>query len=131
STEGKERDLSDNNAYTLDDIKREDFARFLWVFYNPKYSLYEAPFETWLSVLQPAARWSFCNVKELTVHELEKIQIEPVDKIAIYHEYSIDKLFLVPAYIAVCKKDKPLTFTEDMQLMMDTVLHVVVAEVRT
>lgn len=130
SAEGEERGSSDNNAYTLDDVKSEDFARFLWVFYNPKYSLYEAPLETWLSILHLANRWSFCNVKELTVRELEKIEIEPVDKIAIYHEHSINKLFLIPAYIAVCKRDKPLTFSEGMQLGMETVLRIADARER-
>ncbi|KAG2104062.1 uncharacterized protein F5147DRAFT_271556 [Suillus discolor] len=130
SAEGEERGSSDNNAYTLEDVKSEDFARFLWVFYNPKYSLYEAPLETWLSILHLANRWSFNNVKELTVRELEKIQIEPVDKMAIYHEYSINKLFLIPAYIAVCKRDKPLTFAEGMQLGMETVLRVADARER-
>lgn len=130
SSEGEERGSSDNNAYTLDDVKSEDFARFLWVFYNPKYSLYEAPLETWLSILHLANRWSFCNVKELTVRELEKIPIEPVDKIAIYHEYSINKLFLIPAYIAVCKRDKPLSFSEGIKLGMETVLRVADARER-
>lgn len=130
SAEGEERGSSDNNAYTLEDVKSEDFARFLWVFYNPKYSLYEAPLETWLSILHLANRWSFNDVKELTVRELEKIQIEPVDKIATYHEYSINKLFLIPAYIAVCKRDKPLTFAEGMQLGMETVLRVADARER-
>ncbi|KAG1836088.1 hypothetical protein DFJ58DRAFT_191183 [Suillus subalutaceus] len=130
SSEGEERGSSDNNAYTLDDVKSEDFARFLWVFYNPKYSLYEAPLETWLSILHLANRWSFCNVKELTVRELEKISIEPVDKIAIYHEYSINKLSLIPAYIAICKRDKPLTFTEGIKLGMETVLRVADARER-
>ncbi|KIJ65999.1 hypothetical protein HYDPIDRAFT_39147, partial [Hydnomerulius pinastri MD-312] len=45
--DGEERGSTDHNAYTLEDVKSEDFARFLWVFYNPKYSLYEAPLETW------------------------------------------------------------------------------------
>lgn len=130
SAEGEERGSSDNNAYTLDDVKSEDFARFLWVFYNPKYSLYDAPLETWLSILHLANRWSFCNVKELTVRELEKIPIEPVDKIATYHEYSINKLYLIPAYIAVCKRDKPLTFTEGIKLGMETVLRVADARER-
>lgn len=130
SAEGEERGSSDNNAYTLDDVKSEDFARFLWVFYNPKYSLYEAPLETWLSILHLANRWSFCNVKELTVRELEKIEIEPVDKIAIYHEYGINKLFLIPAYLAVCKRDKPLSFAEGTQLGMETVLRVADARER-
>ncbi|KAG2142304.1 uncharacterized protein EDB93DRAFT_613073 [Suillus bovinus] len=130
SSEGEERGSSDNNAYTLEDVKSEDFARFLWVFYNPKYSLYEAPLETWLSILHLANRWSFSNVKELTVRELEKIHIEPVDKIAIYHEYTINKHFLIPAYIAVCKRDKPLSFAEGMQLGMETVLRVADARER-
>jgi hypothetical protein len=64
------------------------------------------------------------------VRELEKIPIEPVDKIAIYHEYSINKLFLIPAYIAVCKRDRPLTFSEGMQLGMETVLRVADARER-
>ncbi|KAG1889017.1 uncharacterized protein F5891DRAFT_1215942 [Suillus fuscotomentosus] len=115
SAEGEKRGLSDNNAYTLDDVKSEDFVHFLWVFYNPKYSLNEAPLETWLSILHLANRNS---------QELKKIQIEPVEKIAIYHEHSINKIFLIPAYIAVCKRDKPLTFSEGIQLGMETVLRV-------
>ncbi|KAJ8592484.1 hypothetical protein M405DRAFT_879937 [Rhizopogon salebrosus TDB-379] len=130
ATEGEDRGSSDNNAYTLDDVKSEDFARFLWVFYNPKYSLYDAPLETWLSILHLANRWSFGSVKELTVRELEKIDIEPVEKIAVYHEYSINKVYLVPSYIAVCKRDKPLSFTEGMRLGMETVLRIADARER-
>ena len=26
---------SDGNPFSLDDVREEDFARFLWVFYNP------------------------------------------------------------------------------------------------
>ena len=33
--DGEEVSSSDNSAYTLEDVKSEDFARFLWVFYNP------------------------------------------------------------------------------------------------
>ncbi|OAX40220.1 hypothetical protein K503DRAFT_687947 [Rhizopogon vinicolor AM-OR11-026] len=130
SAEGEERGSSDNNAYTLDDVKSEDFARFLWVFYNPKYSLYDAPLETWLSILHLANRWGFANVKELTVRELEKMEIEPVEKIAIYHEYTINKLFLISSYIAVCKRDKPLSFAEGMRLGMETVLRIADARER-
>ncbi|KAN0081374.1 hypothetical protein V8E55_008998 [Tylopilus felleus] len=121
---------TDQNAYTLEDVKSEDFARFLWVFYNPKYSIYEAPLETWLSILKLANRWTFESVKELSVRELEKIEIEPVEKIAIYHDNTISRLYLLPSYIAVCKRDKPLTFSEGMKLGMETVLRVAEARER-
>ncbi|KIJ05264.1 hypothetical protein PAXINDRAFT_21460 [Paxillus involutus ATCC 200175] len=116
--------------YTLDDVKSEDFARFLWVFYNPKYSLYEAPLETWLSILKLANRWNFDNVKELCVRELEKLPIEPVEKIAIYHDHSISRLYLLPSYVALCKRNVPLSFTEGMKLGMETVLRVADARER-
>ncbi|KAF8841712.1 hypothetical protein BDN67DRAFT_900865 [Paxillus ammoniavirescens] len=121
---------TDNNAYTLDDVKSEDFARFLWVFYNPKYSLYEAPLETWLSILKLANRWNFDNVKELSVRELEKLTIEPVEKVAIYHDHNISRLYLIPSYVDICKRDKPLSFTEGMKLGMETVLRIADARER-
>jgi hypothetical protein len=97
---------------------------------NRKYSLYDAHLETWLSILHLANRWGFGNVKELTVRELEKMEIDPVEKIAIYHEYTINKLFLISSYIAVCKREKPLSFAEGMRLGMETVLRIADARER-
>lgn len=130
SEDGEDRGSSDSNHYTLDDVKSEDFSRFLWVFYNPKYSLYEAPLDVWLSILRLATRWGFNNVKELSVRELEKLEIECVDKISIYHEYSISRLYLIPSYVSVVKRDRPLTFTEGVKLGMETVLRVADARER-
>ncbi|EGN92767.1 hypothetical protein SERLA73DRAFT_190617 [Serpula lacrymans var. lacrymans S7.3] len=127
---GERSGSPDGDAYTLDDVRSEDFARFLWVFYNPKYSLYQAPLENWLSVLHLANRWGFLSVKDLTVRELEKLTIEPIDKISIYHTYSIDKLFLIPSYIAVCKRDKPLGMAEGTKLGLETVLRLAEARER-
>lgn len=114
----------------LDDVKSEDFDRFLWVIYNPQYSLYNAPVEIWLSIINLAHRWNFCNVKDLAIRELEKLDIEPIEKIVAYHEYKINKTFLIPAYIAVCKREKPLSFTEGMSLGMETVLRIADARER-
>ncbi|KAI6115849.1 hypothetical protein F5141DRAFT_1187318 [Pisolithus sp. B1] len=130
SEDGEDRPSTESNHYTLEDVKSEDFARFLWVFYNPKYSLYEAPLDVWLSILRLATRWGFNNVKELTVRELEKLEIECVDKISIYHEYNISKLYLIPSYITIVKRDKPLSFTEGVKLGMETVLRVADARER-
>jgi hypothetical protein len=100
------------------------------VFYNPKYSVYEAPLETWLSILKLANRWTFDSVKELSVRELEKIEIEAVEKISIYHDHNISRLYLIPSYISVCKRDKPLSFKEGMSLGMETVLRIAEARER-
>ncbi|OAX40618.1 hypothetical protein K503DRAFT_714161 [Rhizopogon vinicolor AM-OR11-026] len=119
-----------DTPFTLDDVKSEDFERFLWVIYNPEYSLYDAPIETWLSILNLAHRWSFCNVKDLAIRELEKLDIDPIEKIAAYHEYKINKTLLLPAYIAICKRDKPISLAEGMSLGMETVLRIADARER-
>lgn len=118
------------SPFTLDDVKSEDFDRFLWVIYNPKYSIYDAPLETWLSILNLAHRWNFCNIKDLAIRELEKLDIEPIDKIVAYHEYKINKMLLLPAYIAMCKREKPLSLAEGMSLGMETVLRLADARER-
>lgn len=118
------------SPFTLDDVKSEDFERFLWVIYNPQYSIYDAPAETWFSILNLAHRWNFCNIKDLAIRELEKLDIEPIDKVVAYHEHKINKALLIPAYIAICKRDKPLSLTEGMSLGMETVLRVADARER-
>jgi hypothetical protein len=92
--------------------------------------LYEAPLETWLSILKLANRWNFDNVKELSVRELEKLTIESVEKVAIYHDHNISRLYLIPSYVDICKRDKPLSFTEGMKLGMETVLRIADARER-
>ncbi|KAG1741465.1 uncharacterized protein EDB91DRAFT_1052552 [Suillus paluster] len=121
---------ADAAPFNLEDVKNEDFERFLWVFYNPIYSPYDAPTETWLSILNLAHRWSFCNVKDLAIRELEKIDMEPIEKIVAYHEYKINKILLLPAYIEICKREKPLSLAEGMTLGMETVLRIADARER-
>lgn len=131
SPDGGEHGSTDApSSFTFDDVKSEDFERFLWVIYNPQYSLYDAPVETWLSILNLAHRWSFCNIKDFAIRELEKLNIEPIEKIVAYHEYNINKTLLLPAYIAMCKREKPLSLAEGMSLGMETVLRLADARER-
>lgn len=130
-TDGGDHGTTDApSPFTLNDVKGEDFDRFLWVIYNPHYSIYDAPIETWLSILSLAHRWNFCNMKDLAIRELEKLDIEPIEKIVAYHEYKINKTLLLPAYIAMCKREKPLSLTEGMSLGMETVLRLADARER-
>ncbi|KAL0955732.1 hypothetical protein HGRIS_001949 [Hohenbuehelia grisea] len=114
----------DSNAIVLSDVKAADFAMFLWVFYNPVYSLYDATVEEWCSILHLAADWEFNEVKNLCVRELEKLAMPDVDRVVIYHKYHVDRNLLIPRYAALCAREEPLTLPEGMKLGMETTLMI-------
>ncbi|KAG5722317.1 hypothetical protein E4T56_gene9367, partial [Termitomyces sp. T112] len=74
----------------------DDFAKFLWVFYNPRYSLYTTSVDDWKVILQLAHKWQFAEVKNLVVRELEKLDMSDVDRIATYQDHEVDKNYLIP-----------------------------------
>ena len=47
------------------------FALFLWVFYNPTYSLYDAPELMWLDIQALASIWDMPHVEDLARRQLE------------------------------------------------------------
>ncbi|KAF9268514.1 hypothetical protein L218DRAFT_852510, partial [Marasmius fiardii PR-910] len=89
---------SESSAIVLDNVKAADFAKFLWVFYNPKYSLYKAPVDDWVKILELAYRWGFQEVKRLVVRELEKLEMPVIDRIFFYHKYEIERFLLTQRY---------------------------------
>ncbi|KAF8959962.1 hypothetical protein BDZ97DRAFT_1367307 [Flammula alnicola] len=114
----------DSNAIILENVTADQFATFLWVFYNPKYSLYEAPVEDWEVILALANRWSFDEVKSLAIRELEKKEMPDVQRIKLYHENNVDRNFLIPGYAALCEREEPLSLSEGMDLGMETTLMI-------
>ncbi|PCH35703.1 hypothetical protein WOLCODRAFT_80255, partial [Wolfiporia cocos MD-104 SS10] len=122
---------SDANAFPLEDILANDFARFLWVFYNPKYSIYDATIEDWTAILKLAYDWRFAEVKKLCCRELEKFDIAPVQKIELYQTYELDKKLLIPSYIAMCTRQEPLSVKEGRQLGLETALLIATARETT
>jgi len=100
-----------------------DFERFLWVFYNPKYSLYHATVEEWTSIVKLAHQWEFLGVKELAVRELEQLTIPPLQKIVIYHSYALDRRLLQAAYMAFATRDESITIEEGQELGLETSLQ--------
>ncbi|KAI0366762.1 hypothetical protein BV20DRAFT_912992, partial [Pilatotrama ljubarskyi] len=113
---------SDANPFPLDDVAADDFSKFLWVFYNPKYSIYDATLEDWVAILKLAFDWRFAEVKKLCSRELEKFEIAPVQKIELYQSYELDKKLLIPSYMALCVRAEPLTIKEGRQLGLETAL---------
>ncbi|KAF8483647.1 hypothetical protein DFH94DRAFT_690122 [Russula ochroleuca] len=114
---------SDNNPLVLDDALKVDFERFLWVFYNPKYSLYDATLEEWTSILKLAHQWGFSEVKALAVRELENLGVPPLQKIVLYQTYAIDRKLLKPALTALTMRDEPLSIEEGRELSLETALE--------
>lgn len=118
---------SDGNAIILENVAAEDFARLLWVFYNPKYSLYDATLDDWEAIIELAHRWEFTEVKKLAIRELEKFEIPAVHKVAMYHYYNVDRTLLVPSYIALCERSEPLTHEEGEALGLETTINIFLA----
>ncbi|KAJ2936054.1 hypothetical protein H1R20_g1040, partial [Candolleomyces eurysporus] len=113
---------SDADPLVLEDVRAEDFERLLWVFYNPRYSLYDAKVDDWSVILSLAHRWGFAEVKSLAVRELEKKEFEPIDRIVYYQTNDVDRNLLIPHYASVCARQAPLTLAEGIKLGMETTL---------
>ncbi|KAE9403827.1 hypothetical protein BT96DRAFT_814260, partial [Gymnopus androsaceus JB14] len=92
------RGTSESTAIVLDNVKSDDFARLLWVFYNPKYSLYKAKVEHWVAIMALAHQWGFHEVMKLSTREIEKLEMPDIDRIVAYHNFDIDRSLLIHRY---------------------------------
>ena len=116
---------SESDAMMLADVSVQDFETFLWVFYNPRYSLYDAPVETWHTILRLADKWDFKQVKELAVREPNKKKdLALIDRMALYQAYKVDNKHLVPLYAELVKRDRPLSIEEARVLGLETMVLV-------
>ncbi|KAF5321960.1 hypothetical protein D9619_002080 [Psilocybe cf. subviscida] len=122
---------NDKDPVVLEDVAAEDFEKFLWVFYNPTYSLYDASVGDWNCILELADKWDFDEVKELAVRELhKKKELSIVQRMALYEKYKVNKRHLVPLYAALCQRDYPLTLEETKILGFESTVLVNTARER-
>ncbi|KAJ4483889.1 hypothetical protein J3R30DRAFT_3285271, partial [Lentinula aciculospora] len=115
---------SESTAIVLDNVKASNFAKFLWVFYNPKYSLYKARVDDWVAIMELAHRWGFHEVMKLATREIEKLEMPDIDRIVAYHKFEIDRSLLLHRYAALTAREEPLNLEEGMALGMDTTLKI-------
>jgi len=115
---------NDSNAILLEGVSAEHFAMFLWVFYNPQYSLYDADVSNWEVILSLAVCWEFPEVKNLAVRELEKKVIPDSKRIKLYHANGVDRNILIPYYAALCEREAHLTREEGEDIGMETVIMI-------
>ncbi|PPQ64181.1 hypothetical protein CVT24_008555 [Panaeolus cyanescens] len=118
---------TDHTAFILDGVKPEQFCNFLWVFYNPKYSLYEADLPVWEDILVLAHKWLFPEVKNLAVREIEKKQMLDVARIKLYQDNRVDRSLLIRLYAALTEREEPINLQEGIDLGLETVLKIAAA----
>jgi len=115
---------SETNPVVLEDAESEAFADLLWVFYNPKYSIYTATVDKWKRILNLAQQWSFIEVEKLCVRELEALSIPPIEKIRLYQDFKLDPNLLHDSFVALTIRDQPLDMEEGEQLKLATSLKI-------
>jgi len=113
---------SDSNAILLEDVTPDHFAKFLWVFYNPLYSIYDAKISDWAIILDLAVRWEFPEIKNFAVRELEKQEMPVSKRIKLYHANKVDRNILIPWYAALCEREDHLTLEEGEDIGMETLV---------
>ncbi|KAJ3514298.1 hypothetical protein NMY22_g14781 [Coprinellus aureogranulatus] len=109
---------SEDRAIRLLDVSVQDFEKFLWVFYNPKYDIYDANIDWWFSILKLAHKWDFPIVKEFALRELRRreSEIPLVTRIILYQEYEAPPEYLVPLFSELCAREYGLTDGETLAL---------------
>ncbi|KAI0067638.1 hypothetical protein BV25DRAFT_1834697 [Artomyces pyxidatus] len=115
---------SDNNPLVIYDADAEAFARLVWVFYNPHYSVYTATLEEWTSILTLANQWGFGEVRALAIRELEKMDIDAISKIHLYQSFKIESTYLKGAITELATREKPISLEEGNKLGMNTSLQI-------
>ncbi|KAF7315031.1 ARM repeat-containing protein [Mycena indigotica] len=58
--------------FVLSDVRSDEFATFLWVFYNPNYSQCHTSTQNWKTILALAHRWGFAEAKSLALCKLKE-----------------------------------------------------------
>ncbi|KAG2755139.1 hypothetical protein P692DRAFT_20869738 [Suillus brevipes Sb2] len=115
---------SDSKAYRLYNVTVADFSKFLWVWYSPSHRRERKDKDHWLTILELSTSWQFPDMKKLAVDELQKLDIEPVEKIVTYDRYNIDRSLLLPAFKLLCKRASRMSAEEGEQLKMPIVLGI-------
>ncbi|KAJ3557081.1 hypothetical protein NP233_g11832 [Leucocoprinus birnbaumii] len=115
----------ESTAFVVEDEDPEDFATFLWVFYNPQYSLYRAPLNKWITILRLASLWECSGIRDFAVSYIDKTPMETAQKIQIYQDYHVPQKHLLPLYIELATREKMLEREEFRLLDADTLYSIV------
>jgi hypothetical protein len=101
-------------------------AGLLTTFYphQSQYSIYTATVNKWTEILSLAQRWTFKEVEQLCIRELQKLSIPPVEKIHIYQSFRINRSLLAESFARLIVRPEPLNLEEGHKLGIETTLQI-------
>lgn len=60
------------------------------------------------------------DIRKLALSELNKLEIEPIEKIVLEHKYKIERQWAYTSYIELCSRRSPLTKEDAAHLGIET-----------
>ncbi|KXN93016.1 hypothetical protein AN958_09961 [Leucoagaricus sp. SymC.cos] len=110
----------------LKDEKPEEFAQFLWVFYNETFGDYStATQDTWKVVIHFAGKWGFTEVMKLSLEHLQQDKtMGLVEQIQLYQENKVPKEYIYPLYVKLASRDELVGIEDACALGLETYVAV-------
>ncbi|EKM79701.1 hypothetical protein AGABI1DRAFT_39745 [Agaricus bisporus var. burnettii JB137-S8] len=109
------------NAIILEEDPK-DFDCFLWVFYNENLGDFSAKLQDWITIMRYATRWDFPRIKDLAIQQLEKHEMNPIDRIKLYQENKLPEKYLFPLYVCLASRQELLGIEESRTLGIETLV---------
>ncbi|KAJ7659466.1 hypothetical protein B0H17DRAFT_1096162 [Mycena rosella] len=109
--------------FHLDGVSSKDFEHLLWLYYNSTVTTYNAPTNTWRSILRLADRWEMDNIKKIALGNiLNAADVDHMERIMLCERGDLSRDQATEAYISVCTRDAPLTMDELRSLSTEVIL---------
>ncbi|KAG6813760.1 hypothetical protein H0H92_007712 [Tricholoma furcatifolium] len=115
----------DEHPLVLDGVQVADFERLLWIVYPAAIGSFKAKTaQDWTSVLDLATRWQFKDIRELSIKELGKFEIDPIEKIELQQKYQVKRQWAWSAFNALCSRPNGLDVVEGRRLGVETIINI-------
>ncbi|RDX55570.1 hypothetical protein OH76DRAFT_1428616 [Lentinus brumalis] len=109
--------VSEDNPIVLFGIQATNFTRLLRLLYPPV--LADCPIATvdeWMSIFEQADRWQIDYLRECALAQLRSSYIRPVHKLLFWTRYNLPLNELIPTYMEIISRPKPLSLEEAEEL---------------
>ncbi|KAG6837821.1 hypothetical protein H0H93_016189 [Arthromyces matolae] len=80
--------------------------------------------QDWIAVLDLATRWKFKDIRDLSVKELAKFELDPLEKIELQQRYDIRPQWAWSAFNALCSRTNGLNVGEGKRLGVETIIKI-------
>ncbi|KAG6920041.1 hypothetical protein DXG01_010109 [Tephrocybe rancida] len=115
----------DEHPLVVDNVEAADFEKLLWIVYPSAIGTFKAKTaQDWIAVLDLATRWKFKDIRELSIKELSKFDIDAIEKIELQQKYEVKRQWAWSAFNALCSRTNGLDVAEGRRLGVETVIDI-------